>query len=256
VVSYFRQRSPIEILYFHESQQGLSTARNRATKEARGDYIGFLDDECVTQPNWLEVIAADIGEFSPFIIGGPYIGALLPGEAPKWFKVEYGDAYFLAQNFGRGYQKDFRASGGNMVLHRRVCETQQFDPNLGLRGSQLKFGEEISLQERFMANNEGVMVFYEPFMEVAHYILPNKMSLSYHARRQMELGACHCRYTSAVLSYELARALGHLCFCPFRAALRDRREFPYWQNYVYERTIPQVMPTMGAALEKFRRRYQ
>jgi glucosyl-dolichyl phosphate glucuronosyltransferase len=255
VVSYYRQHSPIEILYFHESQQGLSAARNRATKEAGGDYIGFLDDECVAQPNWLEIIAADIDEFSPFIIGGPYAGALLPITGPKWFKVEYGDAYFLAYNFSRGYQKDFRASGGNMVLHRSVFETRQFDTTLGLKGSQLKFGEEISLQEHFISENEGVMVFYEPSIEVMHYILPHKMSLGYHARRQMELGACHCRYTSAELCYQLTRALGHLCLCPFRTALRDQGEFPYWQNYVYERVIPRVMPTVGAALERFRKLY-
>jgi glycosyltransferase involved in cell wall biosynthesis len=256
VVSYYRQHSPIEILYFHESQQGVSAARNRAAKEARGDYIGFLDDECAPRPNWLEILAADIDEFAPFIIGGPYVGALLPGRFPKWFKIEYGDAYFLADNFERGYQKDFRASGGNMVLHRRVYETQEFDEELGPKGDKMKFGEEISLQEHFMSENVDVTVFYEPRMAVAHYILPHKMSLSYHARRQMELGACHRRFTSAALCYELARVLAHLCVCPFRAVLRDRSAFPYWENYVYERVIPRVMPSIGAALEKVRGRYQ
>jgi glycosyltransferase involved in cell wall biosynthesis len=99
VVASFSRRSPIAILYFHEPQQGLSAARNRAMKEACGDYVGFLDDECVVQPDWLEIVVADIDEFAPFIIGGPYIGAFLPGTAPAWFKPEYGNTYFLAKGF-------------------------------------------------------------------------------------------------------------------------------------------------------------
>ena len=257
VVNSFAQQSQIDILYFHESQQGLSAARNRAIKEAYGDYIGFLDDECVVPSDWLKILVADIEEFAPPIIGGPYIGALLPGTTPpKWFKTEYGNAYFLDDDFKRGYQKDFRASAGNMLLHRRVCEKQQFDPNFGVNGEELKFGEEIDLQERFLSENVGAMIFYEPRIEVAHFILPKKMSLSYRVRREMELGACHYKVGSAVLSFELTRVLAHLCVFPFRAAFRDRIAYPFWQNYAYENVIPRVMRPIGAALEKVRGRYR
>ena len=257
VVNSFSQHSPIDILYFHESQQGLSAARNRAIKEASGEYIGFLDDECVVPSDWLQILAADIEEFAPSIIGGPYVGALLPGtNPPKWFKTEYGNAYFLADRLKRGYQKDFRASAGNMLLHRSVCEKQQFDPNFGVNGEELKFGEEIDLQDRFLNENAGAMIFYEPRIEVSHFILPHKIGLSYCVRREMELGACHYEAGSAALLFELARVLAHLCVFPLRAAFRDRSAYPYWQNYAYESVIPRVMRPIGAALEKVRRRYR
>ena len=124
-----------------------------------------------------------------------------------------------------------------MLLHRRVCEKQQFDPNFGVNGEELKFGEEIDLQERFLSENVGAMIFYEPRIEVAHFILPKKMSLSYRVRREMELGACHYKVGSAVLSFELIRVLAHLCVFPFRAAFRDRIAYPFWQNYAYENVI-------------------
>lgn len=255
VVDHYSRQSPIVILYFHESQQGLSAARNRAVKQACGDYVGFLDDECMVRPDWLEIIVADIDEFAPFIIGGPYIGALFPGTAPKWFKTEYGNAYFLANRFNRGYQKDFRASGGNMFLHRRVCETQKFDPNFGMKGDELKLGEEVLLQERFLSENVGAMVFYEPRIQVAHYILPHRMSLSYRARRLMEAGASAYKIGHAARSFEIPRVAVHLCLAPFRVVFRDRSAYPYWQNYVYEKVIPRVMPVIGATLERLRRRY-
>jgi glycosyltransferase involved in cell wall biosynthesis len=256
VVEDAAQQSPIKILYFHESRQGLSAARNRAINESCGAYLGFLDDECVVQSDWLEIMAADIEEFSPSVIGGPYVGAFLPGTNPKWFKTEYGNAYFVAKQYRRGFQEDFRASGGNLVVHRQVCEVQQFDENYGMKGNELKLGEEILLQERFLSENTDSMVFYEPRMEVAHYILPQKMSLSYRIRRVMEVASSHYNIGVAALCIELTGAIAFLSISPLRAVLRDRRVYPYWQNYAYERVIPRVIPAFGAAIEKFRRRYR
>lgn len=257
VVDRAVQQSPIPIRYYHEARQGLSAARNRAAKEASGDYLGFLDDECVVPANWLEIAIDDINEFGPLIIGGPYVGALLPGTSvPKWFKPEYGNAYFLTFDFKRGYQKNFRASGGNMFLHRRVCEAVQFDPNLGMKGNKLQLGEEILLQNKFLNDNPGTMVFYEPGIKVAHFIVPQKMSLSYRAKREMEAGASSYRAGAIALVVDVARAFTFLCESPFRGLLRSRRAYPYWQNYTYERIIPKVMPVIGAVVEKFRRKYQ
>jgi glycosyltransferase involved in cell wall biosynthesis len=256
VVSKYSERSKIPIFYFYESKQGLSAARNRAVKEASGDYIGFLDDECAVPANWLEIIFEDINEFAPLIIGGPYMGALLPGTHHKWFKVKYGNVEFVAYDWKRGYQKNFRARGGNIFLHRSVCERHQFDENFGMSGSKLKLGEEVMLQERFLSENAGTMVFYEPRIKVPHYILPHKMRLSYRARRVMEAGAHQYKLGSVALLAELARALTYLCLCPLRATFRDRSAYPYWQNYAYEIVIPRVMPVVGAGLEKLLRRYQ
>ncbi|MGY3602739.1 MULTISPECIES: glycosyltransferase family 2 protein [unclassified Bradyrhizobium] len=255
VVACYSKRSSIPIFYFHEPEQGSSAARNRAINESYGDYIGFLDDECVVSPNWLEIVFEDIQEFAPYIIGGPYIGALLPATGPKWFKAEYGNAYFLNYGLGRGFQNEFRASAGNMLIHKTVFQTQRFDRKLGMKGNEMKFGEESFLQERFLSKNPGAAAFYEPRIEVTHYILPHKMSLSYFAKREMEMGACHyCTFKIQSLPIEIARACAYLCIAPFVAVFRDRRAFPFWQNYLYEQVIPRLS-VFGAALERVRRRY-
>jgi glucosyl-dolichyl phosphate glucuronosyltransferase len=254
IVEHYSQRSPISIFYFYESQQGLSMARNRAIREARGDYLGFLDDECVVSPDWLQILVEDIEQFRPFIIGGPYIGALLPGtspKCPKWLKTQY---FSYPNHFKRGYQTGFRASGGNMLLHRMVCETHQFDENFGMKGNELRLGEEILLQDRFLSQNPDALVFYEPRIEVTHYILPDKMSLSSWARRELENGAC--RWGSAPLSFQLVQSFAYLFVSPLGAIFRDRSIYPYWQNYAYEKVIPRVMPVIGAALERLRGRYR
>jgi glycosyltransferase involved in cell wall biosynthesis len=258
VVDHYSGSSPIDIHYFHESEQGISAARNRAIKESHGDYLGFLDDECVVKSDWIEIVTTDIAELAPPIIGGPYVGALLPGAVPpKWYKVEYGDAYFIASKFERGYQRGFRASGGNMFVNREICTTYEFAKAFGQKGDEIKVGEEVFLQERFLNDNPGAMIFYEPRIEVTHYILPTKFSLLYHAKRQMEVGACHLRIRPGVMIYQIIRTLAYLGgVAPFRMLFRDRERFPYWQNYVYEQCIPRVMPLFGAASERVLGRYR
>jgi glycosyltransferase involved in cell wall biosynthesis len=223
VVLRYSLRSPIKIVYLYEPQKDLSVARNRAIEEACGDYLSFLDDDCAVSPDWLQILVDDIDELAPFIMGGPYIGALLPGNSPKWFKGDYFSN--LPCCFKRGYHREFRASGCNMVLHRRVYDMHRFDKNFGMKGDELKLGEEVLLQDRFLNENAGAMVFYEPRIGVNHYILPHKISLSYCAKREMEGGAF--RWGSAAVSFKLAQALAQLCVSPIGALFRDRKTYPY-----------------------------
>ena len=51
VCNEFAARLPIR--YFFEEQRGLSVARNRAIREARGRYICWTDDDVTVGPGWL-----------------------------------------------------------------------------------------------------------------------------------------------------------------------------------------------------------
>lgn len=43
-----------QLRYFIETQQGAAFARLRATREARGELIGFLDDDNLPAPDWIK----------------------------------------------------------------------------------------------------------------------------------------------------------------------------------------------------------
>jgi glycosyltransferase involved in cell wall biosynthesis len=255
VAERFAQKMSWKVRYCFEPKQGLSAARNCAVKEAAGEYLAFLDDECVVPDTWLDAAVRDIRETGAQIIGGPYLGRLLPGQAPKWFKASYGDAYFLDRKYPRGFQDGFRANGGNMFIHRRVFEECLFDENLGIQGDRLKLGEEYALQEIFLSRNPGLEIFYEPEITVEHFVLPHKMQLRYHAIRTMEGGASSYRRKEVRLLSGLAKATLLLMLAPVRIMVRNRDAYPYWQNFVYERVIPGTMPALGAAMEHLRRRY-
>jgi glucosyl-dolichyl phosphate glucuronosyltransferase len=42
-----------KIRYIFEKDQGLSNARNRGWREARGKYVGYIDDDCKVPREWL-----------------------------------------------------------------------------------------------------------------------------------------------------------------------------------------------------------
>jgi len=44
------------LTYIFEPEQGLSHARNTGYKHAKGDYIAYIDDECILPENWLEEV--------------------------------------------------------------------------------------------------------------------------------------------------------------------------------------------------------
>src|SRR5476651_2262214 len=123
--------------YVLEREQGISAARNRAIDEAAGDYLAFLDDECIVNSDWLSTAIADIAQFRPNIMGGPFYGAFLPGNRPKWFKLEYGNAsHFINVHYPKGFHSDFRACSGNIFVRRDVFESVRFDVAMGPKGYQ------------------------------------------------------------------------------------------------------------------------
>lgn len=62
-----------EVRYLRQEHAGLSVARNRGMREARGSILAYTDDDCIVDEDWLTYIAAGFDEVKWVACGGPNI---------------------------------------------------------------------------------------------------------------------------------------------------------------------------------------
>lgn len=87
--SYASQRDILNLrVIFNYGEPGLSVARNLAIKEAKGDIIAFVDDDCVLSPNWAEEMIKAYKDDSVIGVTGPSF-PLWEDESMSWFPEEF-----------------------------------------------------------------------------------------------------------------------------------------------------------------------
>jgi glycosyltransferase involved in cell wall biosynthesis len=248
------------IRYLFETQQGLSHARNRGWREAKAPYIAYIDDECKMPPQWLAIAKQIIDQLSPAVFGGPYYG-YYNSSPPRWWKENY--EAFEPCNTARALSEREYLRGGNFFIQRRLLDLMGgFDVALGMTGNKLGYGEESHLQKRLRAILPDNLIYCDPRLYVYHLVRLEKMSWRHILSSRFSSG----RHSYAVFWDNTPQTdrLPHLqlllraIFLLFRffsglfmgVLKRDRKRYPYLQNYLYENTFEHVQ-TLGLLYERY-----
>lgn len=232
--------------YVLEQKQGLSHARNRGWQEAGGTYVGYIDDDGKAPEQWLTVAKEIITEQAPGVMGGPYY-AFYNSARPKWWKDEYRSAEHAES--ARPLSKGEFLSGGNLFFRRDLLvEMGGFDPQHGMVGEEVRMGEETRLILDIRDARPGELIYYDPRLHIYHLVPPDKMKLRWLMRLWFADGRSSHRVfarTSAEGGTS-SRSRRHLAAKMLRTAadfvvdtvrslvLRDREQYPYLQNYIFE----------------------
>lgn len=247
VVTTLARTTP-NLRYVLETQVGLSHARNRGWREARGEYVGYTDDDCKVPHQWLEVAWNVLVEQQPAVLGGPYY-AFYDTPKPAWFKDSYGSR---VHNQGKGVlAAEDSLHGGNLFIRRaQLAELGGFRVDLGMTGGIVAYGEETALLEQLRHSMPGEIIYYAPDLFVYHLVRPEKMAWPRIIRQQFASGRDYYRVFSAgsaspaslrSLVWMARHALRNLLKSALIDALRrDRISFPYVQQYWYERSLNHV----------------
>jgi len=180
----------IPIQYFVETNQGLSHARNRGIKEAKGDVLIFLDDDSFVAKDYLAnleenlKINADLAAF-----GGKIAPLFETGVPPAWLS-KWTYSWVSAIDMG-ATTKLFLGKqypiGANMGFTKACIEKYgTFNTALGRSKKNLMGGEEKDLFGRIMKNNE--KVYYFPNIEVNHVIPESRTTKEYIIRMGQGIG--------------------------------------------------------------------
>ncbi len=229
------------VRYILESNLGLSHARNRGWREAQGDYVGYLDDDCKVPPGWLSVAAEVLLTEHPDAFGGPYY-AFYNTSKPGWFKDEY-ESYVPSHEAHRLRIGEILV-GLNMFIRRDLLvELNGFATSFGMSGKTIGYGEETHLFKRLSELYPNAVLYYEPRLFVYHLVRPEKMILWTAPRRYFANGRSYNRIFAPGAKPALARTgkniiwlLAQMVFaCTWGLIVRNRVEYPFWQNYIYEK---------------------
>ncbi|MBI9046109.1 MAG: glycosyltransferase family 2 protein [Anaerolineaceae bacterium] len=232
------------IRYLFEKNLGLSHARNRGWKEAAGKYVAYTDDDCRIPKNWLSKAKQIIGEKEPAIFGGPYF-PFYDSPKTKWFKDSYGSK----ENgpFARRLCNNEYLSGGNIFIKKTILlNLNGFKTNLGMQGSAIGYAEETELITRLFLQKPKEIVYYDPDLFVEHLVPHRKMSLVWIIKSRFSMGKSNFLMSSnkdnqnrsflLILPKFIISSSKLLLSTLKGILLRDRKQYPFIQNYIYERT--------------------
>jgi glycosyltransferase involved in cell wall biosynthesis len=247
VADEFLGRLPVR--YVREERTGLSHARNRGCREARGRYVAYLDDDATARADWVESICRAVGQEAPDILGGPHFAEFV-GPRPDWFPSERESWYPGEER--RALRTGEYVVGVNMVVRKAFLEeVGGFRTDLGMAGRAMGYGEDSELQVRARRLRPDACILYCPDVVVNHLVRPEQARLWWYLRRAVREGAQAGRIYDEQLFFRgrfprlksVPYAAGHLGLAALRVLacpLRDRRRWPHWRAYVLLKVLPHV----------------
>ena len=186
--------------YVIESEQGLSAARNKGIKEAKGDIIIYVDDDALVDTNYIRQYAEHFATYPETMAAGGPIEPLYETKEPSWMSP-YTKALLTAwMNYGtqvREYPNGRYPGGGNAAYRKEVFErVGLFNTELGRKGNLLLASEEKDIFDKMKAL--GMKVLYLPTPVLHHCIPQTKLEEDYFNRLTLQIGRSERMRTHAI----------------------------------------------------------
>ena len=240
--------------YIFEEKQGLSHARNRAIEEAKGEYLADIDDDAITDKEWLKKIGSVIQNNKNIVAFGGPIYPWYNKEKPKWFKDEFATHSYGKQHFQLTEQNcPFGLSGSNMIFKKEILNKYNgFSAEYGMNGDKIAFGEESFLFNKMLKNDENIQYF--PGIFVYHLVSEKSYSLKEVFKRSIQNGKAIAQIRgSKLLSIDFIKKFSMFCLslCElsiftipgfFSKALiyKKLKKFGYFAGYITEIFSPRI----------------
>ena len=199
---------PAQVRYVHAPERNISIARNAVLTHADGDWLAFLDDDEIAEPDWLARLLAHAGQAD--VIFGPAI-ARYPADAPDW--IVAGD--FHSNRLDKAAARMGQGHSCNVAIRWRGAPWMdvRFDPTLGRSG-----GEDTAYFQAL--RDRGARMAYEPAAIVREDAEPHRLSFDWLWRRRFRYGQTHALLlirAGASRPIEIAKAAAKASAC-FAAA--------------------------------------
>jgi glycosyltransferase involved in cell wall biosynthesis len=186
VVLSFKERSVIDIHYFNEPEKNIALARNKAIRNAQGNFVAFIDDDEFPDDEWLLALYKSYKKFNADGVRESFMtGTLL-----KRFKY---------------------TRTGNVLLSMKIFDEKKvnFDPTLGKTG-----GEDTAFFKRMIES--GCVFVWCNEACVYETVPPERFTRVYFLKRALLRGVVSSRYVSFI-SFSMLKSL--IAFILYTSAL-------------------------------------
>jgi succinoglycan biosynthesis protein ExoM len=175
IVEEARKGAPYSVEYVNEVDIGIPMARNAAIAASRAleaEWIAFIDDDEVAEPDWLVQLCGRAGQPGVDVIQGPSRYEY-PSETPDWLPRRP-----LAQ---RKNGESLRTAATNNVMFRRVLTEEsgfglRFDPRFRFTG-----GEDSDFFTR--ATERGGRIVWEQSAVVLEIVPQSRLRIGWQLKR-------------------------------------------------------------------------
>jgi glycosyltransferase involved in cell wall biosynthesis len=187
VVARRAAESPVPLTVVREPEQGLTPARRRAVRETSGDWIAFVDDDCLVAPDWIESAARfararpDCGGFGGHVV-------LDWEQPPREYVTRYGWA-FAEQDHGDEPKRVEALAGAGFVFRRAALADSGWTERHFLAdrvGKKLVSGGDVEMALRVAARHD---LWYTPTLRLRHRVPARRTTRRYLLGVTRDLGA-------------------------------------------------------------------
>ena len=206
----FGQRYPDhQFKYFKEINQGLSFALNRGIKEARGEYIIFVDDDETIIAEHLERLDNHLKNYPDAeLVASPVIPVYEEAQ-PKW--MSYYTQRLIGGYFDQGNQpkkleaKNYPGTGHTIIKRELYEKYGDYNTELGRKGNSLIGAEDKDMFNRLKRNN--IECYYFPDIPIYHHIPGQKLTDEFFQKLTYSIGKSERIRTLSVSKKEYQKRL-------------------------------------------------
>lgn len=241
LVSDFAASSRISVRYFVEPVQNIAMARNKAVRNACGDYLAFIDDDEFPTESWLLTLYEACRKYDVDGVLGQ-VNPYFDKEPPKWIRL--GD-FWQRPTYPTGTTVDgARGRTGNVLLKRDVFPAgeEPFRPEFRAGEDKDFFTRMIEAGRVFVWCNEAVVYEVVP---------PERWKRSYLVKRSLFQGSfspLHRTFSMVYLTRSVIAIPIYAAILPFAAVTGHQHFMSFLVKLAFH--SGRVLACMGIKLIK------